>query len=58
MEYIVIVDCDFCKPIKCCLNYAWPLMKVLQIVDGDLKPAMSYVYRTIDMAKEQAREEV
>ena len=28
-------------------------MKVLRLVDGDSKPAMSYIYKVMDRAKEQ-----
>jgi len=36
-----------------CLNCVWPLVKVLRLVDGDLKPTMGYVYEAMDRAKEQ-----
>lgn len=35
------------------MKCVWPLVKVLRLVDGDLKPIMGYVYEAIDRAKEQ-----
>ena len=29
------------------------LVKVLRLVDGDIKPAMGYIYEAMDRAKEQ-----
>ena len=51
-----VLDNDFWKLVKYCLKCVWPLVKVLRLVDGDVKPAMGYIYEAIDRAKEQIRD--
>ena len=36
-----------------CLKGAYPLIKVLRLVDSDEKPAMGYIYEAMDNAKEK-----
>lgn len=49
----VVMDRDFWKKIVICLKGAYPLMKVLRLVDSDEKPAMGYIYEEMDRAKER-----
>ena len=50
---IVLDDQNFWRSIKYCLKCVLPLVKVLRLVDGDMKPAMGYIYEAMDKAKEQ-----
>jgi hypothetical protein len=53
VERTILVDNTFWKAIKFCLKSVLPLVKVLKLVDGDVKPAMGYIYEAMDRAKEQ-----
>ena len=46
----------FWKDVKLCLNVFEPLVKVLRLVDGDVKPSMGFVYGEIVKAKKQIKE--
>ncbi|XP_052187762.1 uncharacterized protein LOC127798293 [Diospyros lotus] len=50
---ILLSDDKFWKSIKYCLKCVSPLVKVLRLVDGDVKPAMGYIYEAMDRAKEK-----
>ncbi|XP_042449877.1 uncharacterized protein LOC122034629 [Zingiber officinale] len=49
----VVMDKDFWKSIITCLRSAYPLIKVLRLVDSDEKPAMGFIYEEMDRAKEK-----
>ena len=53
VEAILLLDNKFWKSVTCCLKCVSPLVKVLRLVDGDVKPAMGYVCEAVDRAKEQ-----
>jgi len=46
----------FWRSITYCLKCVIPLVKVLRLLDGGAKPAMPYIYKTMDRAKEQIAE--
>ncbi|KAG5562353.1 hypothetical protein RHGRI_005178 [Rhododendron griersonianum] len=48
-----MLDAKFWNAIRYCLKGVLPLVKALRLVDGDAKPAMSYIYEAMDRAKEQ-----
>lgn len=52
---ILVADATFWPAVKYCLNCVVPLVKVLRLVDGDAKPAMGYIYKAMDLAKEQIK---
>ena len=47
-----VLDGRFWKNIVTCLKGAYPLIKVLRMVDSDEKPAMGFIYEEMDRAKE------
>ena len=47
-----VLDSRFWKNIVTCLKGAYPLIKVLRMVDSDEKPAMGFIYEEMDRAKE------
>ena len=49
----VVLDKEFWKNIITCLKGALPLIEVLRLVDSDQKPAMGFIYETMDQAKEK-----
>ncbi|KAG6509969.1 hypothetical protein ZIOFF_027977 [Zingiber officinale] len=49
----VVMDKDFWKSIITCLRSAYPLIKVLRLVDSYEKPAMGFIYEEMDRAKEK-----
>ncbi|XP_058726517.1 uncharacterized protein LOC131597875 [Vicia villosa] len=49
----IVTNRDFWKNLVICLKGAFPLLKILRMVDSDEKPAMGYIYETMDQAKEQ-----
>ncbi|KAI3865750.1 hypothetical protein MKX03_025496, partial [Papaver bracteatum] len=53
VQEIILGDANFWLSIISCLKSVTPLVKVLRLVDGDDKPAMGYIYKAIDRAKEQ-----
>ena len=53
VQNIILSDNRFWKAIKYCLKYVLPLVKMLRLVDGDIKLTMNYIYEAMDRAKEQ-----
>ncbi|XP_058779267.1 uncharacterized protein LOC131653196 [Vicia villosa] len=49
----IVTNRYFWKNLVICLKGAFPLLKVLRMVDSDEKPAMGYIYEAMDQAKEQ-----
>lgn len=49
----VVMDKDFWKDIVTCCKGAFPLIKVLRLVDSDEQPAMGLIYEAMDQAKEK-----
>ncbi|KAH6778511.1 hAT dimerization domain-containing protein / transposase-like protein [Perilla frutescens var. frutescens] len=47
-----ILQDSFWRNVAYALKLVGPLVKVLQMVDGDKKPAMGYMYEAMDRAKE------
>lgn len=43
VEYMVLVDNNFRKQIQYCLKYLIPLVKVLWLVDGDVRQCVIYI---------------
>jgi hypothetical protein len=39
--------------VTICIKTAFSLIKILQLIDSDEKPAMSFIYKVIDEAKEK-----
>jgi hypothetical protein len=52
----MIMSMAFWKDVKLCLNVFEPLVKVLRLVDGDVKPSMGFVYGEIVKAKKEMKE--
>lgn len=48
-----VIDKEFWKNIIICLKGAFPLIKVIRLVDSDEKPAMGLIYEAMDEAKEK-----
>jgi len=51
----VVLDNRFWKNVTICLKAAYPLIKVLRLVDSDEKPAMGFIYEEMDRAKEKIK---
>ncbi|XP_058774187.1 uncharacterized protein LOC131648448 [Vicia villosa] len=49
----VVMDKEFWKDIVICCKGAYPLIKVLRLVDSDEMPAMGLIYEAMDQAKEK-----
>ncbi|CAK8575933.1 unnamed protein product [Lathyrus sativus] len=49
----VVMDKEFWKNIVICCNRAYPLIKVLRLVDFGEIPAMGLIYEEMDKAKEK-----
>lgn len=47
----VIIDKEFWKKIAICLKGAYPLIKVLRLVDSNEKLAMGFIYEAMDQAR-------
>ena len=47
------MDSRFWKNVTNCLKAAYPLIKVLRLVDSEEKPAMGFIYEEMDRAKEK-----
>jgi hypothetical protein len=41
----------FWHEVTICIKTAYPLIKVLRLVDSDEKPAMDFIYKTMDEAR-------
>ncbi|KAF7844713.1 zf-BED domain-containing protein/DUF659 domain-containing protein/Dimer_Tnp_hAT domain-containing protein [Senna tora] len=48
----VVLSNKFWKNVVVCLKAAYPLIKVLRLVDADDNPAMGFIYEEMDKAKE------
>jgi hypothetical protein len=48
----IVLDKDFWKNVILCLRAAFPLLRVLRMVDSDEEPAMGLIYEAMDQAKE------
>lgn len=49
----IVMDSRFWKNVVMCLKAAYPLNKVLRLVDGDEKPVMGYMYEEMYRAKKK-----
>jgi hypothetical protein len=47
------LDNKFWHDVTICIKAAYPLIKVLRLVDYDEKPAMGFIYNAMDEAKEK-----
>ena len=50
---IILANQTFWISIKYCLKCVLPLVKILRLADGDVKPAIGYIYESMDKAKKQ-----
>jgi hypothetical protein len=50
-----ILNANFWKDVKLTIAVFEPLFKVLRLVDGDVKPAMGFVYGELLKAKRQIK---
>jgi hypothetical protein len=48
-----VLDSKFWHDVTTCIKTAYPLIKVLRLVDSDEKSAMSFIYEAMDQAKEK-----
>jgi hypothetical protein len=48
-----VLDNTFWHDVTICIKAAYPLIKVLRLVDSDEKPTMSFIYKAMDEAKEK-----
>ncbi|CAN1855903.1 hypothetical protein LINPERHAP1_LOCUS41898 [Linum perenne] len=51
-----MLSVTFWNGVNLCLKVFEPLMKVLEMVDGDVKPSMGFVYGQLVMAKREIQE--
>uniref|UniRef100_A0A453PXS4 DUF659 domain-containing protein n=1 Tax=Aegilops tauschii subsp. strangulata TaxID=200361 RepID=A0A453PXS4_AEGTS len=51
-----MMSMSFWKDLKLCLNVFEPLVKILRLVYGDVKPSMGFVYGEIVKAKQEIKE--
>ncbi|CAN1725579.1 hypothetical protein LINPERHAP1_LOCUS144 [Linum perenne] len=51
-----ILNVAYWKAVNLCLKVFEPLVKVLRLVDGDVKPSMGFVYGEIVKAKREIKE--
>ena len=47
------MDNRFWHEVTICIKAAYPLIKVLRLVDSYEKPAMGFIYKVMDEAKEK-----
>jgi len=47
---------EFWKEVKMCLKVFEPLVKVLRLVDGDVKPSMGFLYGELVKAKREIKQ--
>jgi hypothetical protein len=52
----IILNPTFWKDVKLTLTIFEPLVKVLRLIDGDVKPSMSFVYGELLKAKREIKE--
>jgi len=48
-----VLDSKFWHDVTTCIKAAYPLIKVLRLVDSDEKLAMGFIYKSMDQAKEK-----
>jgi hypothetical protein len=48
-----VLNNRFWHEVTICIKAAYPLIKVLRLVDSDEKPAMGFIYKVMDEAKEK-----
>jgi len=48
-----VLDSRFWYDVTICIKTAFPLIKVLRLVDSDEKSAMDFIYKAMDEAKEK-----
>ncbi|XP_059660034.1 ATP-dependent RNA helicase DEAH13-like isoform X3 [Cornus florida] len=53
IEGIALDNRNFWKNVDLCLRATLPLVKVLRLVDSDERPAMGFIYKAMDRAKEE-----
>ena len=58
IESIIFDNQQFWPNVELCLKIVSPLIKVLRMVDSDEKPAMGFLYKAIDQAKEEIKQNV
>jgi len=51
-----VLNINFWRDVSLCLKVFEPLVKVLHLVDGDVKPSMGYVYGELLKAKREIKE--
>jgi len=51
-----VLNINFWRDVSLCLKVFEPLVKVLRLVDGDVKPSMGYVYGELLKAKREIKE--
>jgi len=51
-----VLNMQFWRNVSLCLKVFEPLVKVLRLVDGDVKPSMGYVYGELLKAKKEIKE--
>jgi 1,4-dihydroxy-2-naphthoate octaprenyltransferase len=51
----IVLSKLFWKNVLTCLRGAFPLVKVLRMMDSEEKPAMGYLYEDMDRAKEKIK---
>ena len=50
-----VLDNRFWHDVTIYIKAAYPLIKVLRLVDSDEKPAMGFIYKSMDEAKEKTQ---
>ncbi|XP_031392253.1 uncharacterized protein LOC116204300 [Punica granatum] len=50
-----VMDNRFWSNVNTCLKAAYPLIKVLRMVDSDEKPAMGFIYNEMEKAKQKIK---
>jgi hypothetical protein len=50
-----VLDSKFWHDVTICIKAAYPLIKVLRLVDSDEKLAMNFIYKAMDEAKEKTQ---
>ena len=51
----MVLDNRFWRNVIICLKAAFPLIKVLRLVDSDGQPAMGFIYPEMECAKEKIK---
>jgi hypothetical protein len=47
------LDSRFWHDVTICIKAAYPLIKVLRLIDSNEKPAMGFIYKAMDKTKEK-----